>query len=216
VPGRLRARRRQWRLGHRTQCRHPAARAGQPHLLCDSQQEDPRYGREGVPHRLSRHRQLAHQEPRPACADNPQGGGGNREAAGRLPRPRCHASQADDSEDSGRCHRNARVDGQPGHLEQVHVDAARPVRNEVLLHHRARSSTGEADHSAETVRHRIRQFIDAEPAGGDPLGRHHRRNAAKGAGHRGRAPDGRQVPRGHEHPVLGHPPPPEAGARPVR
>ena len=55
-------------------------------------------------------------------------------------------------------------------------------------------------------------------AGRYPLRRHHRRDAAEGAGHRSRPPHRGQVPRGHEHPLLGHPPPAEArrpGERPL-
>ncbi len=42
-------------------------------------------------------------------------------------------------------------------------------------------------------------------------------NAAEGAGDRSGAPHGGQIPRGDEHPVLGHPPAPEAhaGRRPI-
>ena len=73
----------------------------------------------------------------------------------------------------------------------------------------AAADGGEA-HSAEAVRHRIKQLIDAESAAGRAVRRHHRGAAARGR-HRHRAPDRRQVSRGDAHPVLGAAPAREAG-----
>ena len=55
----------------------------------------------------------------------------------------------------------------------------------------AASDGGEA-HSAEAVRHRIRQLIDAESAAGRAVRRHHRRPAARGR-HRHRATNCRKI-----------------------
>ena len=60
---------------------------------------------------------------------------------------------------------------------------------------------GEA-HSAEAVRHRIKQLIDAETRSRRAVRRHHRRQAARSR-HRHRAAHGRKIPRGDAHPVVG-------------
>ena len=72
------------------------------------------------------------------------------------------------------------------------------------------SSDGGEAHSAEAVRHRIRQLIDAESAERRAVRRHHRRKAARGR-HRHRAPHRGEIPRGDAHPVLGAAPAREAG-----
>ncbi len=74
----------------------------------------------------------------------------------------------------------------------------------------AAADGGEA-HSAEAVRHRIKQLIDAESPQRRALRRHHRGHAARGR-HRHRAPHGRQVPRGDADSVVGAAPAREADA----
>ena len=73
----------------------------------------------------------------------------------------------------------------------------------------AAADGGEA-HSAEAVRHRIRQLIDAESAQRRAVRRHHRGEAARGR-HRHRPADRRKISRGDAHPVLGAAPAREAG-----
>ena len=77
----------------------------------------------------------------------------------------------------------------------------------------AAADGGEA-HSAEAVRHRIKQLIDAESARRRAVRRHHRRSAARGR-HRHRAAHGRKISRGDADPVLGAAPARKAGARRV-
>ena len=64
------------------------------------------------------------------------------------------------------------------------------------------SSDGGEAHSAEAVRHRIKQMIDAETGARRPVRRHHRRQAARRR-HRHCPPHRRQISRGDEDPVLG-------------
>ena len=63
------------------------------------------------------------------------------------------------------------------------------------------ASGGNGVHSAEAVRHRIRGLIDANRRR-YALGRAHRRTAAP-RGRRYRPPHGREIPRGHAHPLFG-------------
>ena len=88
----------------------------------------------GYLRRLPAERQLAGQEPRPAGAHDPARGRGDRAPAGRLPHLRHRAPEAAQPEDGGGRHLHARIDGQPRHLQQVHGDAARHLRAQVLLH----------------------------------------------------------------------------------
>ena len=81
---------------------------------------------------------LADQEPRPAPAHDLQGRRVDRPPAARVPRPRHRPPAADGPARRGRGHRHARVDGQPGGLQQVHPHAARPLPDEVLLPQRHR------------------------------------------------------------------------------
>ena len=78
----------------------------------------------------------------------------------------------------------------------------------------AAADGGEA-HSAEAVRHRIRQLIDGESTENVSVRRHHRRQIAR-CRHRHRAPHGRQIPRSHAHSLLGAAPPRKAGRRHVK
>ena len=71
----------------------------------------------------------------------------------------------------------------------------------------AAADGGEA-HSAEAVRHRIRQLIDAESARRGAVRRHDRGKAARG-GHRHRPAHRRKISRGDAHPLLGAAPPRE-------
>ena len=68
---------------------------------------------------------LAHQEPRPAPAHDLQGRRLDRAAPARVPRPRHRAPAAARAARRGQRHRDARVDGLPRRLEQVHPHAAR-------------------------------------------------------------------------------------------
>ena len=70
---------------------------------------------------------------------------------------------------------------------------------------------GEA-HSAEAVRHRIRQLIDAEAAD-DILSDDTIVEQLQRGRHRHRPPHRRQVSRGDAHPLLGRAPPREARAQ---
>ena len=63
------------------------------------------------------------------------------------------------------------------------------------------SADGGEAHSAEAVRHRIKQLIDAEPAG-RAVRRHDRGEAARSR-HRHRPPHRRQIPRGDAHSLVG-------------
>ena len=65
----------------------------------------------------------------------------------------------------------------------------------------AASDGGEA-HSAEAVRHRIKQLIDAETAS-DVLSDDTIVDKLREGRHRHRAPHGRQIPRGDAHSVVG-------------
>ena len=65
----------------------------------------------------------------------------------------------------------------------------------------AAADGGEA-HSAEAVRHRIRQLIDAEGPDARAVRRHHRGEAARGR-HRHRPPNGRKISRGDANSVVG-------------
>ena len=89
---------------------------------------------QGLPARVPAERQLAGQEPRPACAHHPARGRGDRAPAGRLPHLRHRPPEAAQPEDGGRRHLDARIDRQPRHLQQVHGDPARHLRAQVLLH----------------------------------------------------------------------------------
>ena len=99
-----------------------------------------------------------------------------------LPRPWRAASAAAQPQDGGRRDQDARIDGQPRHVEQVHRDPARHLRAEVLLHlGDPASGDGEA-HSSEAVRHRIKQLIDAESRRGGAVRRQARRACSKDDG----------------------------------
>ena len=69
---------------------------------------------------------------------------------------------------------------------------------------------GEA-HSAEAVRHRIKQLIDGESARDDVLSDDAIVQKLRGGRHRHRPPHGRQVPRSLAHPLLGRAPAREDG-----
>ena len=81
------------------------------------------------------------------------------------------------------------------------------------------STNGGDAHSAEAVRHRIKQLIDAESGAGRAVRRHHRREA-QGGRHRHRAANGREISRGDADSVVGAAPPRKAagerGALPRR
>ena len=78
----------------------------------------------------------------------------------------------------------------------------------------AAADGGEA-HSAEAVRHRIRQLIERRERQGRAVGRHHRGKAARGR-HRYRAPHRREISRSHAHSVLGAAPARETVGRCLR
>ncbi len=62
------------------------------------------------------------------------------------------------------CGAAARIDHQPRDCQQIHGDPARAVRDEVFLLDRHCRSDGGASVSAEAVRFRIKQLIEAEEA----------------------------------------------------
>ena len=68
------------------------------------------------------------------------------------------------------------------------------------------SADGGEAHSAEAVRHHIKQLIDAERSGRNPFGRHHRGTIARDR-HRYCPPHRRKVSRSDAHSVLGATPP---------
>ena len=71
------------------------------------------------------------------------------------------------------------------------------------------SADGGEAHSAEAVRHRIRQLIDAESAA-DVLSDDTIVEKLREAGHRHRAPDRREISRGDADPLVGAAPAREA------
>ena len=87
-----------------------------------------------------------------------------RQQDGFFPPRRAVAAAADPARHRRR-DRHAREHGQPGHHQQIHRDAARPLRAEILLHLVDRRPRAAASaHSAEAVRFRIRGLIDGEPS----------------------------------------------------
>ena len=104
------------------------------------------------------------EEPGPPGQDDSEGGTRDRAPAGCLPCPRRAAVAAPQPAQCRRCHRDARIDREPRDLEQVHGDSARHLRDEVSSSRRAIAATesGDEAHSAEAVRHRIRELIAAE------------------------------------------------------
>ena len=108
---------------------------------------------------------------------------------------------------------HAREHGQPRHLEQVRLDAARHLRAEVLLHPRHRRRQRRRCPLGEVGPPSPEEDDRRRGAGCDPVGRRARRSSAEGR-HRHRPPDRRQVSRGDAHPVVGATPAAQ-GAFPV-
>ena len=71
------------------------------------------------------------------------------------------------------------------------------------------SADGGEAHSAEAVRHRIKQLIDAEAAVSDSVRRHHRRKTARSR-HRHRPPHRREISRSDANSFFGAAPPRKA------
>ena len=69
-----------------------------------------------------------------APADDLQGGEFDRQVSARVFRPRHQPSEAAGAEGRGRGHRDARIDHQPRHRQQVRAYAAGDLRAQVLLH----------------------------------------------------------------------------------
>ena len=65
------------------------------------------------------------------------------------------------------------------------------------------SSAGGEAHSAEAVRHKIRQLIDAERDDGDVHSDDAHRRHTEAGRRRHRPPHGGQIPRGHAHSLVG-------------
>ena len=148
-------------------------------------------------------------QPRPEGADDPQGVARDRAPAGRLLRLRHPAPQAAQSQDHRRGHRNARVDGQPGHRKQIHGDAARHLRDEVFLHlgnQLGRRRRGLRGRSRASPNQRADRGRNA-PAGA--LRRQDRRHSAP-VGNRYRPAHSGQISRSDGHSLLGSTPPREA------
>ncbi len=91
-------------------------------------------GRARVSDRPAAGGELAGQIAAPARHHDPQGRDRDRAPAGRVFPPRRAGAAAADPARHRRCDRHAREHGQPGHDQQIHGDAARPVRAEVFLH----------------------------------------------------------------------------------
>jgi hypothetical protein len=201
------------RLADRAQCRRAAARARQPHLLCHGLPQGARRGGKDLPHRLPATANWLTKSLDQRAQTILKVASRDRQAAGRLPRPRHYASEADDAEDGGRRHRHARVDREPRHLEQVRATPRGLFEMKYFFTTGAGLVDGEADAFGRGRAPPHPPAHRGRSAGRHPVRRHHCRDAAEGAGHRGRAPHRREIPRGHEHPLLGHPPTAEARAR---
>ncbi len=114
--------------------RGPAPRAGQPDLCGDGFAQGRRRRGQDLPVAMPANRQLADQEPGAARPHHIEGLDRNRAATGRLSRARRRASAPAQPEEYRRRGRAARIDGFAGDLQQIHGDAARPVRAEIFLH----------------------------------------------------------------------------------
>ena len=151
-------------------------------------------------------------EPRPARQDHPQGGDRDRPPAGRASSPTasstCGRSMLKTVADAIGMHEStvSRV------TSNKYMATPRGIFEMKYFFTSAIAAAGGGDaHSAEAVRHRIKQMIDAESAGRRAVRRHHRQAAARG-GHRHRPAHRRQVSRGHAHSLLRPAPAREAGA----
>ena len=120
------------------------------------------------------------------------------------------AFAAAQSQDRGRRHQHARVDRLARHRQQIHGDQPRHFRIEIFLHfvdrvlRRRRGAfrrSGARSHSSLDRRRDRRRCA---------FRRYDCRQAARGR-YRHRPPHGRQIPRGHAHPVLGAAPARETG-----
>ena len=121
--------------------------------------------RQELPRRLPADRDLAGARARSARQDHPQSVERDRAPAGRLLRQGRAAFAAAQSQDRRRRHRHARV---RRFRASPPTNTWRPARGIFELKYFFTSSIAAADggeaHSAEAVRHRIRQLIDAETA----------------------------------------------------
>ena len=197
-------------LGGGAQQRHAAARAGQPQLLC---------------HRLQDARSSA--KDRDYLVDCLQNANWLVKSLDQRARTILRvaeeivrqqdgfltygiaALEAAQPEDGGRCHLDARVDRQPRHLQQVHGDAARRVRAQVLLHlgDRLRRWRGGALLRGGAPPH---PPADRCRDGRRGAVRRQDRRAAQARRGRHRQAHRGEIPRGAAHPLLGAAPPREA------
>ena len=90
-------------------------------------------GIEGLAQRMPGQRQLAGQGARPARADDRQGRQRDRQAPAGLLRARRRGAEAADPARGRRGDRNARIDRQPGDLEQISAVRPRAVRAQIFL-----------------------------------------------------------------------------------
>ena len=98
-------------------------------------------GRQGVARRLRRQRALAGQGARPARADDRQGRERDRQRSRKPSSPRRRRAPPADAGQGRRGDRDARIDRQPGHLEQISRLRPRPVRAQIFLRLGGRRAT---------------------------------------------------------------------------
>ena len=135
-----------------------------------------------------------------ALLDDPARGRGDPEASAALPRVRTDGDEAARPARDRRGARPARIDGLARHQQQVHGDAGRRVRAEVLL--LARDDDGQ--------RRRVLGHRDPRRHQGDDRGREPDRAAVRRADRAAARPPGPEGRAAHGHEV---PPAAEAGAR---
>ena len=128
--------RRGGRLGGRAEQRDLAEAARQPLLLSGIVERPAGQAVQGLAQRMSAKRQLADEGARSARPHHRQGGERDRHPAGRLLPPRRQPPEAAHLARRRRDDRHARIDGEPGHLEQIYVLRARPLRAQIFLHQR--------------------------------------------------------------------------------
>jgi hypothetical protein len=178
--------------------------------ITPSVEDDPQGRRQILFHRLPAERDLAGARARSARPHHPQSRDRDRAPAGRLLHPRRGASAAAQSQGGRR-------------RDRMHESTvSRVTANKYMATNRgifelkyfftasiAAADGGEA-HSAEAVRHRIKQLIDCEIRRRCAVRRHDRGTVARGR-YRHRPPHGRQIPRSDAYPVLGAAPARETG-----
>ncbi len=165
---------------------------------------------------LPAERQLAGQEPRPTRAHDPEGGRRNRAPAGWLSDPRRQHMRPLNLKTVAEKIGMHEIDRLARDVEQVHGDAARHLRAEILLHvghQRVRKRRRPAFVGSRAPPHQ-RQLIDAERPS-DILSDDKLVEKLQVGRHRHRAAHGRQISRGHAHLVVRPAPARKADGREV-